>query len=330
MTRIDVVGHLCIDLTPSLSADARFAPGQLIQTGPLETGLGGSVANTGTTLADLGVQVTMQGSVGDDALGTLAEDLLGGRARLQIIPGGSTSYSIVLERDGEDRTFWHHTGVNERFETSAVEITGDCLHLGYPALLPGTVIDEGRPIVQLFERARSAGVTCSIDHAVVDHDAPIGKLDWPTILRVTTACADVVSPSVDDLASMTDPGPPATIDSAEAWASQLLDWGAAVALVTAGPEGAVLKSASLDRVRAGGKLLAELGPEWDHARVVLPGRAVDAVVTTTGAGDASSAGLLAALAHGCRPETAAQIARATSERIMTGRRPDPALLKVIT
>lgn len=321
MLRVSVAGHLCVDLVPELPQAARFAPGQLIQVGPLDVRLGGCVANTGLVLADLGAEPLLQAGVGDDPLGTVARDLLGDRAHLAVLPGRTTSYSIVLEPGGADRTFWHHTGANEFFDTELVSVDTDLLHLGYPPLLPGTLVEVGQPLVDLLTRARAAGVTTSLDLAVVDQDSAIAAFDWEQILTRVLPLTDVISPSTDDLASMLAPGQEPSLAAAEEWCDHLLAQGVAIALVTAGRHGMVLASAGMERIRAGGRVLGGLGTDWDHAWVRLPATPNPSPATSTGAGDAASAGLLQALLLGLGPTAAAAFADRTARLIMSGTRP---------
>ena len=72
MEPVAVVGHLCLDLRPGLAGTPGLTPGGLVDIGPLEVELGGSVANTGRVLAALGVPVTGHAALGPDDLATIA------------------------------------------------------------------------------------------------------------------------------------------------------------------------------------------------------------------------------------------------------------------
>src|SRR6059058_4040578 len=135
-----VAGHLCLDFVPGLSAVPRTGPGDLTEIGPLRLVPGGCVANTGGDLAALGAPVTVVGDIGEDALGDVLVGALAARAlrteQVQRVAGESTSYTIVLEPPGRERTFWHHVGANAAFDGSAVALDGaSLLHVGYPSLL---------------------------------------------------------------------------------------------------------------------------------------------------------------------------------------------------
>ncbi|MGK9148979.1 carbohydrate kinase family protein [Plantibacter flavus] len=341
MGEIVVAGHICVDLAPALSASARIEPGSLIDTGPLRISLGGCVANTGLALADLGSDVRLHATVGDDELGAIIASRIDAHPRLhaalEVTTRAATSYSVVVEPAGLDRTFWHHTGANEVFTGGHLPIgVADLVHIGYPPLLPGIVAGEGAPLLALLDRVRRAGATSSMDLAVVDPTSTIGSLDWELILRRTLPLTDIVSPSVDDLrsalgalpaGSRTPSGPglttPALVEAA-AFADRLLGWGAAVVAVSAGQDGLVLRSAHADRLSRGGRLLAPLAASWADLRLVTPPVPAPEFVSTNGAGDASTAGLLFAMSRGAAPQLATELAGASAAAVISGRRPTAA------
>jgi len=178
MRSVAVAGHLCLDLTPGLPGATTMEPGRLFEVGSLAMKLGGCVANTGGDLADLGLNVRFITAVGDDDLGSFVRAKIaaqaGVSADLRVVRGTSTSYSLVFEPPHTDRTFWHHVGANAFFDGTEVDdlTETDLLHLGYPPLLPALLTDQGRPLVDLLSRTRAAGVTTSIDLAVVDPESP--------------------------------------------------------------------------------------------------------------------------------------------------------------
>src|SRR4051794_17902604 len=131
MRSVVVAGHVCVDFIPEVPAGAAAAPGELLEVGPLGVHAGGCVANTGAELAALGADVAVVADVGDDALGDLLVALLRARGTRtdQIRPraGASTSYSLVFEPAGRDRSFWHPLGADAGFHGTA----------GGPARAPG-------------------------------------------------------------------------------------------------------------------------------------------------------------------------------------------------
>ncbi len=166
-----LAGHLCVDLAPRLPGDPVIEPGRLAAVGALRTSLGGSVANTGRVLAHLGIPIRAAAALGDDALGALAGELLAREgfdtSEVRVISGVGTSYS----------------------------------HVGYPSLLAALAADGGATLRRFFDRARAAGVTTSLDLAVVDPDSAAAELDWQRFLATVLPATDLFTPSIDDLSS---------------------------------------------------------------------------------------------------------------------------------
>lgn len=316
-----VAGHACVDLLPGLPADPSLEPGAFTDVGPLEVRCGGSVVNTGEALAALGRPLRVVAALGADHLGgILAARLreLDPDARLEV-SGLGTSYSIVLERDGDSRTIWHHAGSNAAFTGARVDPGGAALvHLGYATVLPALLEDGLTPFVELLGRISAAGATSSLDLATVDPRSPDAGA-WPDRLARLLPHVDVVSPSADDLVSTgwlePRPGPAAVADAAR----RLVRAGAGVAFVTDGERGAHLATADAARLARGGRVLARLGAEWADVETAVPAERVARVVGTNGAGDTATAGLIDALLSGYTPRDAGRAAVALAARRVAGR-----------
>jgi sugar/nucleoside kinase (ribokinase family) len=325
MRRALVAGHVCVDLRPRLARLPTSAPGALEEIGPLAVSPGGCVSNTGAALAGLGTPVEVVGDAGDDELGRVLVALLAARGvdpeRIRLLPGASTSYTIVVQPDGHDRSFWHHVGANAGFDGTAVDLTGpdlartDLLHVGYPSLLPALAADGGAGLHALLARARAAGLTTSLDLAVLD-PAGAAREDWGALLRRVLPLVDVLTPSVDDIASAFGPAAGTEPDDQ---ARRLVDLGAAVVMVTAGSAGAHLCTAGTARLAAGGAVLAGVRGWNDVDRGA--GAPDVPVCTTVGTGDAASAGLLHGLLTGLRPDEGLELAMATAGRVLAGQPP---------
>lgn len=303
LTTIQVVGHLCVDLRPSLGSTSVAAPGELAVVGPMHISMGGAVGNCGRVLAALGVRATLSGCIGDDELGAMAVRLLGAdhELDLQVVPDVATSYSVVVEPSGVDRSFWHHTGANAAFVGDCAIAATRLLHFGYPSLTPSTCVDGGAPIVRLFERAHGQGVATSLDLAFVAENSPVRDVDWAVLLRTVMAHTDLFCPSWDDLVSCL--GLPADPEDelVTEWADRFLDWGAGVVLITRGRRGSHLAAAGPDRLGAfetcGIDAAAWAGCSTWHVPETL-----SAVASTNGAGDAYKAAFLSRLVEGAGPQ----------------------------
>jgi sugar/nucleoside kinase (ribokinase family) len=256
--------------------------------------------------------------VGADALGDLARTLLAAEGLdaggLETDPAAATSYSIVVEAPGHDRSFWHHAGANDAYTGADLDLSGaEAVHVGYPSLLAAMRAGDGQRLVDLFARARDAGIRTSLDLAVVDPGSPAAATGWGDLLARVLPLTDVVSPSADDLRSIAASADPdwRTAGPAELAAS-LVALGAGVALVSDGAGGVDVAAAA----PGGNGGAVGVRVHRDAPRV--------AVVSTNGAGDATSAGFLAAVLRGAGPAEAADAAVAAGAAAVS-RGPSPTI-----
>jgi sugar/nucleoside kinase (ribokinase family) len=321
-----VAGHLCIDITPELNNVPELEPGQLYEIGSAQLTLGGCVANTGVTLAAAGVPTRVCATVGNDPLGEVILRLLARQGvdmeGVTTMPGAATSYTIVLQLSGRDRTFWHHPGANAEFTGRQVNLDGvDILHLGYPPLLPALLADNAAPLLNILKEARSRQITTSLDLAVVDPQSKAAAVDWRRVFARIMPYVDIATPSIDDLTSALAITRAPDDDLVEECAHRLLADGCAVAVVSAGARGAYAASAGLDRLAAAGDALSSVRSAWSSTTEWVPAAAPSHIVSTTGAGDAATAGLLYGLAQGTGMRRATRLAAQFAAATIEGRRP---------
>lgn len=306
-----VAGHVCVDLIPALPRLAegfRYAPGTLLEVGPATVATGGCVPNTGLALHRLGTPVRLLGLVGDDPFGEVVRRSLAGEGLddgIRVVPGESTSYSVILSPPDEDRMFLHFAGANDSFEgddVTAEDLAGArVFHFGYPPIMRRMHEDEGRNLVALLARAKDSGLTTSLDMAYPDPSTSAGKADWRRILGRALPQTDVFIPSLDELRVMLDPGATdAGLDGLSRLGEDLVQMGAGVVGIKCGPRGLYLRTAPEDRLRKAG-ILDPVA--WADLELWSPSFEVEAL-GTAGAGDATVAGFLHALVLGAPPDEA--------------------------
>ncbi len=320
MSSIQVVGHMCVDLRPSLGSTGVAAPGELAVVGPMTITMGGAVGNCGRVLADLGVDASLSACIGDDELGVMARRLLSAHHHdvdLSVAPGLATSYTVVVEPAGVDRSFWNHTGANAAFIGDCAVTAERLLHFGYPSLAPSMCADDGAPIVRLFDLAHRHGVATSLDLAFVADNSPVRDVDWATLLRAAVAVSDVFCPSWDDLVSCL--GLPVDADDAyvSEWADRFLAWGAGVVLITRGTRGSYLAVAGADRLGTFAACCLDT-ESWAGTRTWQVPEAQGDVTTTNGAGDAYKAAFLSRLVEGDDPPQCLDFAGRVVARHLAG------------
>jgi ribokinase len=265
-----VLGDVMLDVVAHLSGP--LAPGSDSHAVIRFRG-GGSAANTAAWLAAAGAEPLLAGRVGDDERGRSVRDELraaGVEAPLGIDPELPTGTCIVLVGPDGERTMAPDAGANDALSDTDVpdELLAAAGHLhvaGYALLRSGS-----RPAARAaISRALERGMSVSVD----------------------PSSAALLSP-------------------------EFLDHAAGAGLLLPNVEEARMLSGEHDPERAGRALAARfdevvvtLGAEgalWTDGResVRCDAVPVDAVVDSTGAGDAFAAGLLAARTNGAAPDEA--------------------------
>lgn len=292
-----VVGDLATDIVAHLAEP--LALGSDAAAVVRATG-GGSGANVAAWLAVAGVAVAFAGRVGRDASAAprvreLQE--LGVAVHAAIDHATPTGTVIVLVTPDGERTMLPDRGANANLRPADLDdrlfAAGRHLHLsGYTLFTPSC----RAAALHALHRARQAGMTVSLDPASA---APLHRVGAATFLE-WTAGIGLCLPNRAEAAALTG------IDDPERAAVRLATHFTQV-VVTLGGEGAV----------------------WTDGQELLhtPAAAVDAR-DTTGAGDAFTAGFLAATLAGDGPETALRHASeiaGRAVRVLGGRpvRPHP-------
>ncbi|HEY0007382.1 MAG TPA: carbohydrate kinase family protein, partial [Tepidisphaeraceae bacterium] len=330
--QIVVAGHVCLDIIPHLTGPADVGPGRLLNIGPASISTGGAVANTGIALHRLGVPVRLMGKVGDDLFGRAVLDVLRNSAPhladgMIVTAGEATSYSIVISPPGVDRSFLHCPGANDTFDAGDVRYDARdgarLLHFGYPPIMRRMRIEGGEQLRQMFESARAAGLATSLDLCQPDPDSEAGKTDWAILLTRVLPLVDVFLPSIEELLFMLDKPSHARLAGGAVLrvvasrsllrklADRLTNMGAAVVVIKLGEHGLYMRtSTDAGRIAA---FCARLGLDaaaWTNREIISPCFRARHVAGTTGSGDCTIAGFLAALLRGESPASAATSAAA--------------------
>jgi sugar/nucleoside kinase (ribokinase family) len=339
-------GHICVDLTPTIESDEPvslekfFRPGALIAVEGIDVSPGGAVANTGTALSTLGVETGLVARIGSDPFAELLRSAIerqGIEARLSRREGARTSYSLIIPPPGHDRIFFHDPGANHQFTPE--DVTDEALeeakllHFGYPPMMRSTYLDGGAGLYRLFRRAREAGTMVSLDMALPDTDSEAGRVDWAQFLTRVLPEVDFFFPSFEEIAYMLDrslyeqriqqagQGDIVDVispDDLRLLGEKLNSLGAEISGIKAGHLGIYMRTDALGRddgdagntekdfarlEHAGG-----IRPrEWADRELFVPSFTLDELLSATGAGDASIAGVLAGVIRGLGPKRALQI-----------------------
>ncbi|SHF06753.1 Sugar or nucleoside kinase, ribokinase family [Caldanaerobius fijiensis DSM 17918] len=328
--KIVVAGHICLDIIPRWVKGNLFdlVPGHLLEMDGISLSTGGVVSNTGIDLKKLGFDVLLLGKVGDDYFGKIVLDILRREGEeivegMIISPGETTSYSIVLNPPGTDRIFLHCPGANNTFSDGDIpyEKLKDAFifHFGYPPLMRQFFIDDGVHLKNMFEKVKEMGVITSLDMAMPDPNTDAGKTDWIKVLENVLPYVDIFLPSIDELLYMIDRENFEKLNKATAkeevitgdllsnLSDKLLDMGSKINVIKLGNQGLYLRTSDKEAFKATALDKAIDVSLWSNKELMAP--CFDApVIGTTGSGDATIAGFLAAITQGTSPEMAIKIA----------------------
>jgi sugar/nucleoside kinase (ribokinase family) len=281
-----VVGDLMTDVVAWASAPLAHASDTPAQ---ITTHPGGGGANVAARLAEAGVPVLLVARAGNDPAGRTAVDDLraaGVRTSVAVDPMRPTGTCVVIVEPTGERTMLPDRGANALLSPADLPVDefapGGHLHLsGY------TLLDRGSRSAGLvaLEHARAAEMTVSVDPASA---APIREAGARAFLG-WVAQADVLLPNLEEAIELTGARDP----EAAAWA---LARGGREVVITLGVDGAL----------------------WSDGEQVVRAEAADApaAVDSTGAGDAFTAGWLAARLGGAEPPEALAAANELAARTL--------------
>jgi sugar/nucleoside kinase (ribokinase family) len=172
---------------------------------------------------------------------------------------------------------------------------------------------DGAELKEIFQRAKKLGLTTSLDMTKPDPDSDAGRAPWRQLLVNVLPFVDVFFPSFEEILFMLDrprfdsllaqAGPESIFSRVDTGrlaelAAELLDMGVAVVGLKLGDSGLYLKTSGdqLKWRRFGASCPSNLG-DWRSRELFTPCFRVR-VAGTTGAGDCTIAGFLAALLKG--------------------------------
>jgi len=334
-----VAGHICLDVIPDLANVPRqnfermFAPGRLLEVGPVTFSTGGPVSNTGLALNKLGIKTHLMGKVGADLFGSAVKQLVSDydpqlAEGMVVDPTVNTSYTLVINPPQVDRIFLHHAGANDTFVANDVRYgtVADVrhFHFGYPPIMRSMYQNDGSELAEIFRRAKATGVTTSLDMSLPDPTSASGQADWRTILQATLPHVDIFLPSGEEILYMLhrptfdelhraahgqDVLPLFTPHLLTDISQELIEFGAKIVCFKLGHRGFYLHTAGLHMLNQLGRAGPSNPERWANKQIWAPAFQVEEI-GATGAGDASIAGFVSAFLRDLSPEEAITAATA--------------------
>lgn len=290
MPEVTCIGLLVADVVGK-PIDALPDKGKLSRVERMELHTGGCAANTGISLAKLGVKTAVIGKVGTDGFGDfIVHRLAANRIEIDGVARDSeaaTSATMVLVHSDGERSFLHYYGANATLQHSDVDMglvhRSKVVHIAGAFLMSAL---DGEPSASVLREARQAGVITSFDTAWDVTGQWLGKIGC------CLEYVDYFMPSFEE-ARMLAGGR----DDPSEIARVLLDEGVKVVALKMGERGAYIRSA-------------------DGQEISVPAMRVEAV-DALGAGDAFVAGFLTGVVHGWDLERCARFANAVGACCVT-------------
>ncbi len=257
-------------------------PGELRLVESIRLRSGGNASNTATALTRLGIPTRLVGCLGEDPFGRFMEERLAAEgvevSALGHLQDCATATTVVMTATGRDRSFLHSVGANARLTAqevlSAWAPSLRAIHYAGALIMPAL---DGEPAAQIFRQAKEKGLLTSLD---VSWDS---RGRWMEALAPVLPYTDLFSPNLAEARALTGEDSPAQA------AKALRGRGVQQVVIKLGEEGCWFADGA-------GKGVAPAFPVKD--------------VDATGAGDAFSAGLLAALLKGMSLRESARFANA--------------------
>ncbi len=256
--------------------------GSLVAVDDLPDKAGGCAGNVSIDLARQGVPVELLGCLGNDAGAEVLRrclELEGVSCDALITTDeATTSKTVILLIEGQDRRFIHTFGANATFRVEHISrswLDGlSIFYLGGLFALPGI---DARALAEVLAYCREKRIVTVLDVVVS------GDFDRADDLRAVLPMTDYFLPNDDEARIITGAADP------DSQVAALADWGAETVIVTLGRDGCI---AGRD------------GRTWRAGVYEMD------VVDPTGCGDAFASGVIAAIASGAEMSEMIQYASA--------------------
>jgi sugar/nucleoside kinase (ribokinase family) len=345
---IVAAGHTCLDLIPAFRIDGNvdkltdvLVPGKMIDMGDCVVVAGGPVTNAGVSIRRLGVKTELIGKVGNDDFGkeilNWYEEHEGHFTGIKMVDGESTSYTIAVCIPGIDRFYLHHCGANDTFGYDDMDFDlvrrSKLMLFGYPPWMKKLYADTGRELTRILKRTKELGTTTTLDLSLPDVDGYAGQVDWFAILKDWVAYSDIMVPSAEEifyflhrekfLEKKAKLGPKESVldhlsvKEISTLGSELIDMGAAIAMVKCGHRGLYVKTADKDRLNRMGAARCSDLENWSNRELWFPVYQEEKFVGALGSGDSAIAGFLSAFVWNHTIESCLRYANAAGSMNVT-------------
>lgn len=324
---IEVVaaGHTCLDLIPAFLIDKPvdkmtdiLVPGKMINMGKCVVVGGGPVTNAGVSIRRLGVKTELIGKVGEDDFGkeilNWYEEHEGHFQGIKAVKGESTSYTIAICIPGIDRFYLHHCGANDTFGYDDMDFglveRAKLLLFGYPPWMKKLYENKGQELTKILKKTKELDTTTALDLSLPDVNSYAGQQDWKAILQEWVPYTDIMVPSAEEtfyflykekflekrakLNAKESVLDHMTVKEISTLGKDVLDLGAAIAMIKCGHRGLYIRTAGKERLKKLGAAKCSDIENWADRELWLPVYEEEKFVGALGSGDSAIAGFLSA------------------------------------
>jgi len=345
---IVAAGHTCLDLIPAFLIEGKvdkmtdvLVPGKMINMGKCVVVGGGPVTNAGVSIRRLGVKTELIGKIGDDDFGKEIlrwyEEHEGHFQGIKMVKGESTSYTIAICIPGIDRFYLHHCGANDTFGYDDMDFDlvrrSKLMLFGYPPWMKKLYENTGKELTRILKKTRELGTTIALDLSVPDPDGYGDKIDWKAIMKEWVPLSDIMVPSAEEiyyflykdrfLEKKRNLGPKEsvldhmTVKDISTLGSDLLNMGAAIAMVKCGHRGLYVRTAGQERLKQLGTAGCSNLENWAGRELWFPVYQEEKFVGALGSGDSAIAGFLSAFVWNHTIESCLRYANAAGSMNVT-------------
>jgi len=345
---IVAAGHTCLDLIPAFTIDGKvdkmtdvLVPGKMINMGECVVVGGGPVTNAGVSIRRLGVKAELIGKIGDDDFGKQIlqwyEEHEGHFKGIHMVEGESTSYTIAICIPGIDRFYLHHCGANDTFGYDDMDFDlvqrSKLMLFGYPPWMNKIYDNTGAQLTKILKKTKELGTTTALDLSLPDVNSPAGQVDWKAILNDWVPLSDIMVPSAEEvfyflykekfLEKKANLGPKEsvldhmTVKEISTLGSDLIEMGAAIAMVKCGHRGLYVRTAGQDRLKKLGAAGCPNLENWSNRELWFSVYREEKFVGALGSGDSAIAGFLSAFVWGHTIESCLRYANAAGSMNVT-------------
>jgi len=340
---IVAAGHTCLDLIPAFTIEGKvdkmtdvLVPGKMINMGECVVVGGGPVTNAGVSIRRLGVKTELIGKVGYDDFGGQImrwyEEHEGHFQGIKMVKGESTSYTIAICIPGIDRFYLHHCGANDTFcyDDMDFDLVGRAklMLFGYPPWMAKLYANTGLELTKILMKTKDLGTTTALDLSWPPVDC-----DWRAILEDWVPLTDIMMPSAEELfyffhkdefiekrarlGPRESPLDHITVKEIASLGCDLLQMGAAIAMIKCGHRGLYVRTAGKERLRKMGAAGCGDLDNWAERELWFPVYQEESFVGALGSGDSAIAGFLSAFVWNHSLESCLRYANAAGSMNVT-------------